>query len=96
MIEVLDDIYIYSIQHVSVTADTNPTCVRKLLTVTNVKYYLKEPNLCTIIVKDAHQTDWYCLVNAATQGFPREGKHKRHCLFSTSVNDSVQCFIQAS
>lgn len=71
-------------------------CIGKRWTANNVRYNLKEPDLCTVVVEDAHQTDRYCLVNAAAQGFPREGEHKRHSLLSASVDDGVQSFIQAS
>lgn len=71
-------------------------CIGTRWTANNVRYTLKEPHLCTVVVEDAHQTDRYCLVNAAAQGLPREGEHKRHCLFSASVDDGVQSFIQAS
>ena len=53
-------------------------------------------DLCTIVVEDAHQAHGHRLVDAATQSFPGEGKHEWHPLFTTSVDDGVKGFIQAS
>lgn len=55
-----------------------------------------ESDLCTIIVEDAHQADRYCLVDAATQSLPGEGKHIWHPLFTTGVDYGVKSLIQAS
>lgn len=55
-----------------------------------------KPDLCTVIVEDAHQADRHRLIDAATQSFPGEGEHERHPLLTTGVDDGVKSLIQAS
>lgn len=55
-----------------------------------------KPDLCTIVVEDAHQADGHGLIKTVTQSFPGESKHEWHPLFTTSVDDGVESFIQAS
>lgn len=53
-------------------------------------------DLSAVIVEDAHEADGHRLVDGAAQSLSGEGKHKGDVLLATSVDDSVERFIQAS
>lgn len=56
----------------------------------------QNPDLCTVVVKDAHQAHGHSLVDTAAQSFPGKCKHEGYTLFTTHADDGVERLVQAT